>query len=83
MGANSHLTGDKMEEKAADLPVRPITNEQRYLDVICRELRAIHELLAPAVAEEEDDLFTDEVQLKESSSSYPSPQPSPARGEGD
>jgi len=54
--------GEKIE-----VPVLPIDREEQYLAAILGELRAIHAMLAPPVAElTEDDLFGDEVKLKES-----------------
>ena len=55
-----------MEEKV-NLPAHPVSREEQYLDAIWRELRAIRDALAPACAKgAEDDLFGDEVKLKES-----------------
>ena len=54
-----------MEEKV-NLPAHPVSREEQYLDAIWRELRAIRDALAPACAKgAEDDLFGDEVKLKE------------------
>jgi len=57
--------GDNMEEKTGNLPPHPVDREEQYLDAIWRELRAIRRALAPAGAKAEDDLFGDEVELKE------------------
>jgi len=55
-----------MEEKI-DVPVRPVNREEQYLAAILGELRAIRMRLAPPVTKStEDDLFGDEVKLKES-----------------
>ena len=60
-----------MEEKA-NLPARPVTREEQYLDAIWRELRAIRDALAPACAKgAEDDLFGDEVLLQETDAASP------------
>ena len=58
-----------MEEKTGNLPPHPVDREEQYLDAIWRELRAIRRALAPASAKDDnDDLFGDEVELKESPS---------------
>jgi hypothetical protein len=53
-----------MEEKV-EVPVRPVNREEQYLAAILGELRAIHAMLAPPVAEVEHNLFGHEVELKE------------------
>ena len=54
-----------MEEKI-EVPVRPIDREEQYLAAILGELQAIRAMLAPPAAKPaEDDLFGDEVKLKE------------------
>ena len=54
-----------MEEKI-EVPILPIDREEQYLAAILGELQAIHAMLAPPVAKSaEDDLFGDEVKLKE------------------